>query len=112
MALGIFNEINRYWDRITDNLGSFDYNIGQILVQFETAAGLFNRNVLTKDATDILGDHIVEVFTQIQASPEGKGLLDRCRSSGTTFSELTKFSRQRLPQALSALAYTEREPVL
>lgn len=105
VALQIFGEINRYWDRIISGDGSYDYNMGQILAQFEIGAGLFNRNALTKDASVILGDHIIEVFTQIQSSPEGKGLLARCCSSNTTFVELFKFIRRRMPQALNVLDF-------
>jgi hypothetical protein len=109
LALGIFGEINRYWDRISDKSGSYEFNIGQILAQFEIAAGLFNRSVLTKEATDILGDHIVEVFTHIRTSPGGEGLIEQCRSSHSTFSELNKFIKKKMPQALNAIAFREKK---
>lgn len=101
MALGIFNEINRYWDRLSEQPNNYEYNMGQILAQFEIASGLFNKNILTDDATLILGDHIVEVFSQISMSPDGIRLLETCQSSHSTFQELKKFIRDRMPQALN-----------
>tara|TARA_R110000868_G_scaffold345011_1_gene606096 strand:+ start:496 stop:1050 length:555 start_codon:yes stop_codon:yes gene_type:complete len=108
LALSIFAEINRYWDRISENSNNYQYDIGQVLTYFEIACALFNRDVLTKEATIILGDHIVEVFTQMQGDKHSKEFLEKCRSSEATFSELKKFAKQRLPQALNALAFSER----
>lgn len=107
-AFKIFTEINRYWDRITDNQSN-DYNMGQILAHFEIAASLFNRRILSTDANSILRDHIVEVFTLIQSSDGGKSLLDRCGSSESTFLELTKFARENMPQALSVQKFHEQK---
>ena len=103
LALGIFSEINRYWDRLSQDVGSYDYNMGQILAQFEVASALFNKNVLAEKANSILGDHIVEVFCQIRASSSGQLLIERCRSADTTFSELQRFILKRKPQALDAI---------
>ena len=108
LALSIFSEINRYWDRLSENLGSYEYNMGQILAQFEVAATLFNKRVLAEKASTILGDHIVEVFSQIKASPEGDALLERCKSADSTFVELHIFIRERMPQALNALEFRTR----
>lgn len=108
MAVQIFMEINRYWDRLCEPGCDYKYNIGQVLSYFEIACGLFNRNTLTKDAPNILGDHILEVFTSIQTSPHGKELLDSCRSSPTTFAELRKFADKRFPQALVVQAFSDR----
>ncbi|MCW2393156.1 hypothetical protein [Sphingobium sp. B11D3A] len=106
MALEIFSEINRYWDRISENNSEYQYNIGQILSYFEIACSLFNKNILTKDAKDVLGDHIIEVFTGLQTSEHGKNFINSCRSSRTTFSELRKFANENFPQALNAQAFS------
>jgi len=105
LALSIFGEINRYWDRLSANSAEYDYNMGQILAQFEIAAGLFNRGVLTSDAEAILADHIVEVFSQIMSSSSGEELLKRCCSATTTFQELQNFIRKKMPQALNSLEF-------
>jgi len=108
LAISIFNEINRYWDRIGDGIGTYQFNMGQILAHCEIGADLFNRNALTKDASGFLGDHIVEIFTMIRSSPEGRALIDQCCSSPTTFEQLQKFVRDRMPQALSALDFSRQ----
>jgi len=107
LALGIFAEINRYWDRLSENSGSYQYNMGQILAQFEIAAGLFNNKILEEKAAIILADHIVEIFCQIKDSPDGAALLEQCKSSEATFSELKKFINKRAPQALNALKFID-----
>ena len=109
LAYEILAEINRYWDRIADKEGDFDFNAGQILAQFEIASGLFNDRVLTGAAGKILEDHIVEVFTSWQSDTEGKQLLDKCRSSGRTFEELEKFIQHRFGRALLADAFRTDE---
>ena len=105
LSLTIFAEINRYWDQLSKDASDYDYNMGQILAQFEIASGLFNRGVLTNQATLILGDHIVEVFTQLRASSDGQDLIDRCCSSDTTFEELKRFAASRMPQALNVAQF-------
>lgn len=95
LALNIFAEINRYWDRLNDKDSDYDYNLGQILAYFEIAANMFRNRILTKAATDILGDHIEEVYVKLQSSDYGKNLIDRCRSAETTFKELKKFIEER-----------------
>ncbi|WP_156359408.1 hypothetical protein [Sphingomonas sp. Leaf242] len=109
LAFRIFVEINRYWDRLSSDRQLYEYNMGQILAHFEIAAALFNRNILSTNAPSILGDHIVEVFTQIQASDAGKSLIAQCCSSDSTFSELIKFVRNRMPQALSSYGFQEQK---
>lgn len=100
LALSIFSEINRYWDRITDNgSNNYDYHMGQVLTKFETAATLFNKHALADTAQSILKDHIIEVFCAIKASPDGDNLIATCRSSPDTFKELRKFLRHYLPVA-------------
>lgn len=106
LALGIFATINGYWDRITDNNGeNYQYDIGQIFAQFETAARLFNDSLLTKDALPILKDHIVEVYTQVQLDEKGQDFIQNCISSPTTFEELQKFLKTHFPTALLAQKY-------
>lgn len=109
LALDIFKEINRYWDRLSaeKDSGSYQYNMGQILVQFEIAAGLFNEKTLSGKANIILGDHIVEVFTLLSSSADGKMLLSQCASSPTTYVELRKFMSERMPQALVSLDFKD-----
>jgi hypothetical protein len=108
LALSIFGEINRYWDRITDSRAEdHDYNMGQILAQFEIAAALFNQEILTNTALPILKDHIIEVFSSITTDTYGKELLGRCASSPETFVELRKFSRSHMPTALRFLQHEE-----
>lgn len=108
LALGIFSDINGYWDRIVDSESRhYEYDVGQILAQFEVAASLFNKAILTKDALPILKDHIVESFTHIKMSDEGKGIVQACQSSPTTFEELNKFLKKHLPTALNAASFRE-----
>ena len=108
LALGIFSSINCYWDRLTDSKGvNYKYDMGQILTHFELAATLFNNSTLTSQALPILKDHIVEVFTSIQISPDGHLLIETCRSSPETFNELRKFAKQHMPTALNALSYCD-----
>jgi hypothetical protein len=108
MALGIFTTINFYWDRITDSDGAnYKYDMGQIFAQFETAAKLFNDDILTKDALPILKDHIVEVYTNIQSTNEGKDFINSCISSPTTFKELKEFLKCHFPTALLAQQYNQ-----
>lgn len=107
LALSLFAEINRYWDRISTGEGEVEYNYGQILAYFEVACALFNRKILTSDANSILGDHIVEVFATLQASERGREIIKRCRSSNSTFSELERFGKLRFSQALQTLAFAE-----
>jgi hypothetical protein len=103
MALGIFATINGYWDRISDNNSqNYTYDMGQIFAQFEIAARLFNDSILTKDALPILKDHIVEVYGNIQSSEAGKGFIENCTSSPSTFVELKKFLNSHFPTALLA----------
>jgi hypothetical protein len=111
LALSLFAEINRYWDRISSREGDAEYNYGQILAYFEVACALFNRQILTTAANSILSDHIVEVFSILQTSEGGKEILRRCRSADSTFSEIEKFGKLKFPQALRAVAFAEaREP--
>ena len=107
LALAIFEQINRYWDRADEKIGSQAYNFGQALAYFEVASGLFNDGILTNQASKILKDHIVEVFTSFHVSVSGKRLLDHCQSSGTTFSELRKFADQHFSKALLAQAFAD-----
>ena len=109
LALKIFDEINRYWDRIVDGSGAYSYNSGQILAQFEIASGLFNDELLHASAQKILADHIVEVFTAWQADEVGKKLIRDCYSSKDTFIELHKFARSKFPKALLADAFGDTE---
>jgi hypothetical protein len=108
LALSIFGEINHYWDRLSEDSGKYEYNMGQILAQFEIAAALFNNRILTKDANVILADHIVEVFTQLNSTTEGETLIERCCSSPSTFKELRSFVNERMPQALNSLDFKTR----
>lgn len=106
LALTIFEQINRYWDRADEEFGNRNYNFGQILAYFEVASGLFNDKVLTEQARKILKDHIVEVFASLQSSEAGRDLLEHCRSSGNTFSELNKLAKTHFPEALLAQAFS------
>lgn len=108
VALNIFNEINRYWDRHSSDPADYSYNMGQILAQFEIAASMFNSKILSSNATQFLGDHIVEVFSQLRSSLQGEELIMRCCSSDKTFVELQKFVKARMPQALNALEFRSR----
>lgn len=107
MALGIFDNINRYWDRLASDGEHYTYNMGQILAQFEVAAALFNNGVLTKTAEPILKDHIVEVFVQLISTDEGKRTVSQCSSSPDTFKELRRFLAAHAPTALRALTFQE-----
>jgi hypothetical protein len=109
LALGIFGEINRYWDRISASEGGQEYNYGQILAYFEVACALFNRKILASEANAILGDHIVEVFSILEATENGREIIKKCRSSDSTFEELEKFGKKRFPQALKTLAFANSE---
>jgi hypothetical protein len=107
MALGIFESINRYWDRLASDTKHYTYNMGQILAQFEVAAALFNNGVLTKTAEPILKDHIVEVFARLISTDEGKRTISECSSSPDTFKELRRFLADHAPTALNALTFAE-----
>jgi hypothetical protein len=107
LALSIFAEINRYWDRATASEGATPYNYGQILAHFEIAAALFNDKVLTRQAAKILGDHIVEVFTALEGSENGRALLEHCQSSSETFKDLRKFAKTHFPKALLSQAFSD-----
>lgn len=108
LALAIFRDINRYWDRLQDNPDcNYDYEMGQVLAHFEIAATLFNRKALNKAALPILKDHVVEVFTLLKTTPRGEELIGKCCSSPSTFSELQSFLRAHLPTALNALVFRE-----
>lgn len=108
LALGIFDTINRYWDRLTDTKSAnYDYDMGQILAQFEVAASLFNHDILTKSALPILKDHIVEIFSSIAVSTDGPRLLQACCSSPETFKELRTFLKKHTPTALNAMAFRD-----
>ena len=109
LALNIFAEINRYWDRAIATDALSDYYYGQILVHFEISAALFNDGVLTRQASKILADHIVEVFAALEASESGRALIKHCQSSPDTFDELRKFARRHFPQALLSQAFSERK---
>lgn len=109
LALGIFDVINRYWDRLIDSKGAnYDYDMGQILAQFETAAMLFNRKVLTNDALPILKDHIVEVFGSLVTNDEGGKLIQACCSSPDTFKELKTFFKDHTSTALNAISFQQK----
>lgn len=102
-SLAIFRDINAYWDRITDSGGtSFEYDLGQILTQFELASMLFNRGILTRQALPILKDHIIEVFRGIRGSDLGEKFIEKCMSSDTTLCELKAFMKAHQPTALRA----------
>lgn len=105
LALGIFQDINRYWDRIASKDGDQEYNYGQILAYFEIACALFNRSILSSHANAILGDHIVEVFMVLQSTEGGKEIIQRCRSADSTFVELEKFGRKRSSQGLTTINF-------
>lgn len=109
LALGIFESINRYWDRLVSEPEHYTYNMGQILAQFELAATLFNSDVLTRTAEPILKDHIVEVFALLTTSEEGRRTINACSSSRDTFKELRKFFAKNAPTALRFLDFQERQ---
>lgn len=102
LALSLFADINRYWDRIVDEKGDHKYNYGQILAQFETAAALFNRKILGNEGQIVLKDHIVEVWLSLSSSEHGKELIEQCRSASATFTELESFFKIHQPTALLA----------
>lgn len=107
LALGIFANINAYWDRITDTKSSnYQYDMGQIFAHFETAAKLFNDNILTKEALPILKDHIIEVYISVQSTKEGRDFITNCKSSPRTFDELKLFLKKNFPTALLAQQYS------
>lgn len=107
MAIGIFESINRYWDRLASDSEHYTYNMGQILAQFEVAAALFNNGVLTRTAEPILKDHIVEVFVRLISNEDGRRTISECSSSPDTFKELRKFLADHAPTALRALSFQE-----
>lgn len=110
--MGIFSSINAYWDRITDTkAANYEYDMGQIFAQFETAAQLFNESILTEDALPILKAHIIEVYTKVQSSEEGRIFIQNCVSSPTTFDDLRKFLRTHLPTALLAQQFANEQTV-
>lgn len=109
LALSIFAEINRYWDRISAGAGTAQYNYGQILTHFEIAAALFNDGVLTDQASKILCDHIVEVFSTMEASDSGRAIITHCNSSSETFKELRAFAKKNFPKALLAQAFSQNQ---
>lgn len=109
LALTVFERINFYWDRLDNGTGNSSYNYGQILAHFEVACALFNKNVLTEQAESILGDHIVEVFTALKTSANGKAILSLCKSSDETYDELEKFAQERFPQSLLAQAFGDQK---
>ena len=108
LALSIFAEINRYWDRVSNGDGTAQYNYGQILAHFEVAAALFNDGILTDQASKILADHIVEVFTALETSESGRAVIAHCNSSSETFQELRSFAKKRFSKALLAQAFNEQ----
>jgi hypothetical protein len=101
LALSLFDKINTYWDMAVHSPAQNQYCLGQILAYFETAAGLFNRKVLSKDASEILSHHIIEVWSKMRASPSGDQFINQLRSSATTFDELNKFFREHQSKALA-----------
>ena len=108
LALTVFDDINRYWDRIIDSESkNYDYDMGQVLSHFEVAAALFNKKILTKNALPILKDHIVEVFASIAGTSDGERLIKACCSSPDTFKELRSFLREHSSTALQSLSFRE-----
>jgi hypothetical protein len=105
LAFSIFSAINCYWDRLVDDTHSrsYKYNMGQILTQFELAAGLFNNKTLSNKALPILKDHIIEVFSSLEHSTDGEKILDACRSSADTFKELRNFAKRHMPSSSALL---------
>lgn len=101
LALSLFDKINNYWDMAVNNPAQNQYCLGQILAYFETAAGLFNRQVLSYHASEILSHHIVEVWSKMRASDSGKQFIDQLRSSATTFDELNIFFREHQTKTLA-----------
>lgn len=101
LALSIFDKINSYWDMAIKEPAHKNYCLGQILTYFETAAGLFNRRVLSHDASEILSNHIIEVWSKMRASPSGAEFIDQLRSSATTFDELNIFFQGYQSKALA-----------
>jgi hypothetical protein len=83
--------------------------MGQIFAQFETAARLFNDSILTADALPILKDHIIEVYTNVQSTDEGRAFIQNCMSSPTTFEDLRNFLRTHLPTALLAQQFANEQ---
>lgn len=109
LALEIFETINRYWDRIIDRGDEkYEYNMGQILSQFEVAARLFNDSILTKEALPILKDHIIETYTQIKSHPDGKAMINSLKSSQTTFEHLDKFLSDNHTKVLADDTYNNK----
>lgn len=108
LSFRIFSEINRYWDRVIDGSETKDYDYGQILSYFEIAATLLNNGILSKDAEKILTDHIIEVFSDLKSSEAGKALLERCRSSNSTFADLQNFAAKRFTKVLLAQSFGDR----
>jgi hypothetical protein len=104
LAMDIFRDINTHWNRVIDgDSKNYYYEIGQILVHFEIAATLFNKRVLTGTALPILRDHIVEVYSALISDVSTAAIVDNCRSSDKTFSELDRFLKKHFPTALTAL---------
>jgi hypothetical protein len=110
LALGIFENINSYWDRLVDKPEDSTYNMGQILAHFEIASALFNRSILSDGALPILKDHIVEVFSRLQASEDGTRVMKECCSSSSTYIELRRFASKNFPTALKALGFDPDRP--
>ena len=79
--------------------------MSQPLSYFEISCSMLNKGVLTKDASDVLSAHIIEVFTSLEMSDFGKSLIEKCRSSNQTFDELRLYSKRKFPQALNAAAF-------
>lgn len=115
LAMQVFSEINQYWSRISEldpkdikYIDKYEYNMGQILTYFEISCAMFNKKILTKDASDVLSDHIIEVFSQLESTDNGMRLISKCVSSDETFCELKKFAKCNFPKALKASTFGQK----
>lgn len=107
VALSIFVEINRYWDSIINDEENYDYYIGQILAQFETASALIRTGILTHNASLILEDHILEVYANLKEGDATRKAIERCRSADSTFENLEWLMTKRFGKTLNAVRFRQ-----
>jgi len=91
LSYDILKEVSTYWDEMLIDEGNRKFHIGQILMNFEYAASLFNRNTLSKEASEILSQYMIDTMAGFENDEDAGSFVRKLKSDDESLSQLSVF---------------------
>jgi hypothetical protein len=94
LSYEILKEVSTYWDEMLIDDKNRKFYIGQILMNFEYAASLFNRNTLSEEASEILSLYMIDTMNGFANDIDAEIFIKKLNSEDENLSQLSVFLRR------------------